>query len=90
MIHQGEAAVLPIYFAGQCSRLFQAASHISMDLRASLLFREAVKHIGGEVRAHIGSPIGYDQLARITDRRDLTEYLRQETLALSTAKGGMN
>lgn len=82
MVHEGRATVLPVYFEGQTSRLFQCASHVSMDLRASLLFREAVKQIGGEVRAHIGQPIPYEGLAHITDRRDLTEHLRRATYAL--------
>ncbi len=30
----------PVYFAGQNSRLFQLASHVSMTLRLSLLFKE--------------------------------------------------
>ncbi len=86
MIHQGQATVVPIYFEGQTSRLFQAASHISMDLRASLLFREAVNQIGSEVRARIGRPIPYDRLSHMTDRRDLTEHLRHETFALGHAR----
>ena len=86
MVHEGRATVLPVFFEGQSSRLFQCASHISMDLRASLLFREAVKKIGRDVHAHIGRPIPYERLAHMTDRRDLTEHLRRETYALRPAR----
>ena len=88
MVHEAQATVVPVYFEGQTSRLFQCASHVSMDLRASLLCREAVKQIGGEVRAHIGEPIAYERLAHITDRRALTEHLRRATYALRPADGG--
>ena len=82
LVHKGRATVLPVYIEGRSSRLFQCASQISMELRASLLFREAVKKIGREVRVHIGAPIPYERLAHSTDRRDLTEHLRRETFKL--------
>jgi putative hemolysin len=85
LVHKGRATVLPVYIEGQSSRLFQCASQISMELRASLLFREAVKMIGREVNVHIGAPIPYERLCHMTDRRDLTEHLRRETFALRPA-----
>lgn len=88
LVHKGRASVLPVYIEGQCSVLFQCASHISMELRASLLFREAVKWIGREVKVHIGAPIPYERLSHMTDRRDLTEHLRRETYALRPRQAG--
>ncbi len=44
----------PVYFAGQNSRLFQLASHISMTLRLSLLFKEVHDRIGGDIPLRIG------------------------------------
>jgi len=85
LVHKGQAAVLPVFIEGQSSRLFQCASHISMELRASLLFREAVKTIGREIRVHVGSPIPYARLRSMTDRRELTEHLRREIFALRPA-----
>ena len=46
LISQAKAPVAPVYFAGQNSRLFQLASHISMTLRLSLLFKEVHDRIG--------------------------------------------
>jgi putative hemolysin len=82
LIHCGRASVVPVYFEGQNSRLFQLTSRLAMGLRPSLLFREVVKKIGHEIGAHIGAPLPYESLAPITDRRLLTDYLRQRTYAL--------
>jgi putative hemolysin len=82
LVHKGRATVLPVFIEGQSTRLFQCVSRISMELRASLLFREAVKMIGREVHVHIGAPIPSARLCHMTDRRDLTEHLRRETFAL--------
>jgi putative hemolysin len=86
LVHEGRATVLPVYFDGQNSRLFQCASRISMELRASLLFHEATKMIGREVRAHVGMPIPYHGLAPMTDRRALTAHLRAATYALGPVR----
>ncbi|MFN7120076.1 MAG: lysophospholipid acyltransferase family protein, partial [Saprospiraceae bacterium] len=40
VIQQTQATVIPIYVHGQNSRLFQIASHISLQLRLSLLLNE--------------------------------------------------
>lgn len=85
LIHAGRADVVPVHFAGQNSRLFQLASHLSMTLRMSLLFREVVNKIGTEVRAHVGPTIPYADLARFDDRRALVGSLRDKTEALAPA-----
>ena len=66
---QAKAPVAPVFFAGQNSRLFQLASHISMTLRLSLLFKEVHDKIGSEVHVRIGDIIPYERLATINDRR---------------------
>lgn len=85
LIHAGPSDVVPIHFAGQNSRLFQVASHVSETLRLSLLFREVVNKIGTEVRAHVGTPIPYAELAGFQDRRAVVEHLRARTEALAPA-----
>ncbi|MDE2164526.1 MAG: lysophospholipid acyltransferase family protein [Alphaproteobacteria bacterium] len=82
LITQARAPVAPVYFAGQNSRLFQIASHISMTLRLSLLFKEVHNKIGSEIRVRIGDVIPYDVLASITDRYAFMQHLRQTTYAL--------
>ncbi len=82
MITQARAPVAPVFFAGQNSRLFQLASHISMTLRLSLLFKEVHDKIGSEVRVQVGDVVPYDALASITDRYAFMQHLRDLTYAL--------
>ena len=82
MISQARAPVAPVFFAGQNSRLFQLASHISLTLRLSLLFKEVHDKIGSEVRVRIGDVVPYDALANITDRYAFMQRLRELTYAL--------
>jgi putative hemolysin len=83
MILQGKAPVVPIYFAGQNSRLFQIASHVSMTLRLSLLFKEVHDRIGSDMVLRIGKRIPYEELKAIPDRKRLMEHLRERTYALA-------
>ena len=82
LISQAKAPVAPVYFAGQNSRMFQLASHVSMTLRLSLLFREVHRRIGSELHVRIGDVIPYEQLATIADRQAFMNHLRQSTYAL--------
>jgi putative hemolysin len=82
LITQARAAVVPVYFAGQNSRLFQLASHVSMTLRLSLLFKEVHDRIGTELHVRIGDTIPYAKLATINDREKFMEHLRRTTYAL--------
>jgi putative hemolysin len=81
MIVGARAPVAPVYFAGQNSRLFQIASHISMTLRLSLFFKEVYDKIGSEIHVRIGDVIPYEKLEKI-DRKRLMEHLRGLTYAL--------
>jgi len=82
LISQGKASVVPVFFAGQNSRLFQLASHLSMTLRLSLLFKEVHDSIGGEVVVRVGDVIPFEALAKIEDRQQLMNVLREATYAL--------
>lgn len=85
MIVQGKAPVVPIFFDGQNSRLFQIASHISMTLRLSLLFKEVHDRIGERMAIRIGKRIPYETLKGFSDRKELMAYLRDQTYALESA-----
>lgn len=82
LILQSKANVVPVYFAGQNSRLFQLASHVSMTLRLSLLFKEVHDRIGTQVHVRIGDVIPYRDLAAINDREKFMDHLREVTYAL--------
>jgi putative hemolysin len=82
MIIQGKAPVVPVFFAGQNSRLFQICSHVSMTLRLSLLFKEVHDRIGKTLSLRIGKRIPYTDLTAIKDRKELMDFLRTQTYAL--------
>ena len=82
MISQAKAPVAPVFFAGQNSRLFQVASHISMTLRLSLLFKEVHNRIGTVVQIRIGNLIPYERLMAINDRQSFMDHLKDLTYAL--------
>jgi putative hemolysin len=84
LIAQAKAPVAPVFFAGQNSRLFQLASHVSMTLRLSLLFKEVHDRIGSEVHVRIGDVVPFDRLATIEDRQAFMNHLREMTYALGT------
>jgi putative hemolysin len=81
-ITRAQATVVPIFFEGQNSRLFQVASHISLTLRPSLLFNEVRNKIGSVVGVRIGAPVPYAELSHIADRKALADYLRRATYEL--------
>lgn len=82
MIVQGKAPVVPVFFSGQNSRLFQICSHVSMTLRLSLLFKEVHDRIGKTLRLTIGRRIEHAELAAMKDRKELMDFLRTQTYAL--------
>jgi len=82
MISQAKAPVAPVFFAGQNSRLFQVASHISMTLRLSLLFKEVHNRIGSVVQIRIGNLIPHERLVAFSDRQSFMDHLKDLTYAL--------
>lgn len=86
LIQRSRAPVLPVFFHGQNSRLFQMASHVSSTLRLALIFKEVRDRIGSSLDISIGAPLSPDQIARFPDRGALTEFLRQKTYALEAKR----
>ena len=83
LIRMSEATVVPIFFTGQNSRLFQVASHLSLTLRLSLVFRETARRIGSDLKVRVGEPIPFSEIAHLTDRDALIRELRKRTYALA-------
>lgn len=84
MIAKSQATVVPIYFEGHTSRLFQIASHMHNTLRMGLLIKEFHKRVDTPVRAVIGKPIPRDVLAPLAkDPKAMMDFLRQSTYELS-------
>ncbi len=77
------AAVLPVYFHGQNSRWFQAASNIHQTLRYALLFHEVRNKIGRRVAVTLGDVIANERLRALSDHGAVTAFLRQATHGLA-------
>jgi putative hemolysin len=86
LLTMSKATVVPIFFTGQNSRLFQLASHLSLTLRLSLVFRETTRRIGTNVNVRIGKPVAFSEIAHIEDRNKLVMELRKRTYDLAKAE----
>lgn len=84
MIAKSDATVVPIYFDGHNSRLFQIASHLHTNLRLGLLIKEFRRRVDEPVRVVIGDPIASARLNPLkSDANAMMDFLRRETYALS-------
>lgn len=83
LVHTSKATVVPMFFHGQNSRVFQVASQFSLTLRLALIISEVNRQIGRPLKVSIGAPIGYEQIAHLDGRLALTEHLREVTYRLS-------
>ncbi|MEM1275651.1 MAG: lysophospholipid acyltransferase family protein [Pseudomonadota bacterium] len=84
MIAKSKATVVPIFFDGSNSRLFQVASHLNQTLRVALLINEFDNKIKDPLNVYIGKPLPREEIdSRATDARALMDYLRRETYALN-------
>lgn len=83
LIQMTQATVIPIYFHGQNSRIFQLASHLSLTLRLALIIHEVNRKRGDTINVSIGDPIPYQDLAPIRKRKELLGHLREVTYGLS-------
>jgi putative hemolysin len=84
LILKSQATVIPIYFDGQNSRLFQLASHVHSSMRVGLLLREFDRRVDTAVRIVIGQPIAPSDIQfYANDTPKLMDFLRSRTYSLS-------
>lgn len=83
MALRSNATVVPIYFHGKNSTLFQMSGLIHPLCRTMLLGRELTNKRGRCIKASIGKPITVDKLKEFKDRTTLTEYLRGRVYMLA-------
>ena len=83
LIQQSGATILPVYFEGQNSALFHFVSRYSLSLRLSLLVLEFRHHIGATIRATIGLPVSWAEIAATADGGSIMDelYVRVHRLA---------
>jgi putative hemolysin len=86
MIAKSGATVVPVFFEGHNSRLFQWASHLHSTLRTGMFIREFKAKINKPVRVVIGEPIPTEVLAQFQkDPKGCMDFLRKATYELSTS-----
>ena len=85
LVHLTKAPVLPIYFNGHNSVVFQLAGFIHPRVRTVMLPRELLKKRTADIQLKIGNLIPYKRLSTIRDASKLTEYLRFRTYLLEKA-----
>ena len=82
-----ELKVLPMFFHGQNSRLFQIASHMHYALRIALLFRESARRMGGSIAVTVGAALDASGLPHAQGRKAVVNHLRKVTFALGGQDG---
>ncbi|MBF9034896.1 acyltransferase [Rhodobacterales bacterium HKCCE2091] len=88
MIRTSGATVVPCYFTGSNSRLYQLANRISPVLRQAMLIHEVVHSFDKPQAPIIGQPIGPEDWAEpIRNPRAFMADLRARTLALKGTAG---
>ncbi|MEP1355014.1 MAG: lysophospholipid acyltransferase family protein [Tateyamaria sp.] len=84
MVAKSEATVVPLYYDGHTSRLFQIASHTHNTLRLGLLIKEFKKRVDTPVKVVIGEPIDRAVLDPMAgDPKQMMEFLRKATYELN-------
>ena len=83
MIKRSGATVVPCFFPGRNSRIYQIANQISATLRQGLLIHEVAYAFDKPQKPVIGHPITPEEIAeRGDDPRAFMAWLREHTLAL--------
>ncbi|MBM1219255.1 lysophospholipid acyltransferase family protein [Ponticoccus sp. SC2-23] len=84
MITRSNATVVPVFFEGANSGLFQIASRVHYTLRLGMLIREFKTRVNQPVRIHVGQPVLQERLAEFrADPTAMMDFLRRVTYELS-------
>lgn len=84
LIKSAAVPVVPVWFDGANSFIFQMLGMIHPDLRTMALPGEMLRMRGKRVRLRIGKPISSKDLAALGSVEQLTRYLRAKTYALGS------
>ncbi|WP_286173869.1 lysophospholipid acyltransferase family protein [Rhodobacter sp. NTK016B] len=85
MVTQSGATIVPLWFEGQNSRLFQLSSHLHYSLRMALLVREFAARTDRPVRLAVGGPIPHQEVASAAQTpKEVMDFLRRKTYDLSS------
>jgi putative hemolysin len=89
LIRRTGATVITMFFEGHNSLTFQLSGLVHPRLRTALLPSEFLKRSRSRVSVRIGRPIEPHKIARYSDDRTLTEYLRFKTYMLQWREGAI-
>ena len=85
LIQKSGADVLPVFFPGSNSRLYQIANQISATLRQGLLIYEVVHAMNKPQKPLIGNLIKQDEISSWkSDPRGFMKWLREKTIELAS------
>lgn len=85
MIVQSGATVIPVFFEGQNSKLFQFVSQFSLSLRYSLFIYETMKLQGEKLKVHIGNPIPAEEIMIKPSRQEALNWLKEQVYSLKSS-----
>jgi putative hemolysin len=83
LIRRSGAKVVPIYFAGRNSGMFQAAGLVWRRLRTVMLPRELLNKQQSTIEARIGNVISTEKLRDFENDQDVADYLKVRTYVLA-------
>lgn len=82
MAKMTDASIIPMFFHGHNSLLFQTMGMIHPRLRTILLPREYLKQNNQKITISVGKPIQKQVLSSFMSENDCTRYIRQRTYLL--------
>ena len=80
------ATVVPVYFEGHNSWIFQVAGLVHPMLRTALLPRELLRRRASRITVRVGHAVSGNAIAAFTDDNALTAWLRLRTYDLACRK----
>ena len=80
-----DTTIVPFFFDGRNSVVYQAARRVSVTLGYSLMFREICKQMNRQVKVTVRTPINSKELDAFSNRNDITDFLRRRTYGQSNA-----
>jgi putative hemolysin len=81
--------VLPMFVPGHNTRLFHIASWISKKLRPALIPYETSRRYDSTIEVIIGKLFSVEQLSETSSRDELTQLIRDATLALEAKEASL-
>jgi putative hemolysin len=85
MVKATGATVLPVFFGGRNSLLFQGLGLLHPSLRTAMLPREMLKKVDQTIRVRIGAPIPFSRLLSHPKDEEMVTYLRWRTYTLAVS-----